>query len=91
MEAEMSLKYEGNNLSATDNSVGYDVGLGGKDAKTSCVKFLTPASGTQTHAMEFATSSGIATQAGGTLTITKKIAIKDDAGNTIYIPAGTIA
>jgi hypothetical protein len=37
------------------------------------------------------TAQTITTQAGGTLTITKKIAITDDAGNTIYIPAGTIA
>jgi hypothetical protein len=51
------------------------------------LKMSTPASLT----FEFASGSGISTQAGGTLTITKKIAIKDDAGNTIYIPCGTIA
>lgn len=55
------------------------------------IHFGTPRAGAFDAAMKFDASSGIATQSGGTLTITKKIAIVDDAGNVIYIPAGTIA
>jgi hypothetical protein len=50
-----------------------------------------PVDGDWDAAFRFASGGGISTQAGGTLTITKKIAIYDDAGNLIYIPAGTIA
>ncbi len=45
----------------------------------------------ETLLADFTSAACIATQAGGTLTITKKIAVKDDEGNTVYIPVGTIA
>jgi len=55
---------------------------------TSAIKIT----GAITNAFNFTSVSGaVATQAGGTLTITKKIKIIDDAGATIYIAAGTIA
>lgn len=44
--------------------------------------------GAYAAAFRFASGSGITTQTGD-ITITKKIPIIDDAGNTIYIPAGT--
>jgi len=68
----------------------YDLG-GTHTGKAVGMHISTPRTGAFDAAFKFDTSSGITTQAGGTLTITKKIAIVDDAGNTIYIPAGTIA
>ena len=59
--------------------------------KAVCCAFEQPLAGAFDAWAKFGTSSGISSNAGGTLTITKKIAIYDDAGNLIYIPAGTIA
>lgn len=87
----MAIRIRSNHIVPTDNAVGYNISFGGSSGKTASLVFETPSSGSNTHAIEFKTSSGISTQAGGTLTITKKIAIKDDGGNTIYIAAGTIA
>jgi hypothetical protein len=74
--------WEGNNsVSSTRADLLLDCGIS-----------IQPTDGvTITHVLELGTLSGISTDANSTLTATKKIPIKDDAGNTIYIQAGTLS
>jgi hypothetical protein len=94
----MSIDVKSNCFVPSDNaSVLYRLRADGVELSSSYssvrvgIRMSAPAAGSATAAFRFETGSGITTQTSGSLTMTKKIAIIDDAGNTIYIQAGTIA